>query len=109
MSDPKPITFEDGYRRLQEISEEVNQAEVSVDRMADLFAEGKGLDRALTDHLAEQKARIERIERGEEVQAFRIIPPSEGGEWRTEGQTAGRSADGFEPASPRTSDEDIPF
>lgn len=30
MSDPKPITYEDGYRRLQEITEEVNQAEVSV-------------------------------------------------------------------------------
>lgn len=38
MSDPRPITFEDGYRRLQELTEEVNQAEVPVDRMADPFA-----------------------------------------------------------------------
>jgi exodeoxyribonuclease VII small subunit len=75
MSEPKTITFEEGYRRLQEIAEEVNETEVPVDRMGDLFAEGKGLDKALTDHLAEQKERIERIEKGEEVQAFRIASP----------------------------------
>jgi exodeoxyribonuclease VII small subunit len=109
MSDATPITFEDGYRRLQEIAEEVNQAEVPVDRMADLFAEGKGLDKALSDHLAEQKGRIEQIERGEDIQAFRIIPTREGGEGSTGGQAAARSGDGFEPGSPGASDEDVFF
>jgi len=72
MTKTKTITFENGYRRLQEIADEVNRAEIPVDRMGDLFAEGKGLEKALTDHLAAQKARIEQIERGEEVQTFRI-------------------------------------
>ena len=72
MNEPRTITFEEGYRRLQEIADEVNETEVPVDRMGDLFAEGKGLDKALTDHLAEQKERIEKIERGEEIQAFRV-------------------------------------
>lgn len=75
MTEVKTITFEEGYRRLREIAEEVNETEVPVDRMGDLFAEGKGLDKALTDHLAAQKERIEKIERGDEVQAFRIASP----------------------------------
>ncbi len=75
----KTITFENGYRRLQEIADEVNRAEIPVDRMGDLFAEGKGLEKALTDHLAAQKARIEQIERGEEVQTFRIATASANG------------------------------
>jgi exodeoxyribonuclease VII small subunit len=104
MSDPQPITFEDGYRRLQEITEKVNQAEVSVDRMTDLFAEGKGLDGAVTNHLAEQKARIERIERGEEVQAFRVVSPPD------EGERSSRASTGaLEPAPIRSADDDIPF
>ena len=76
MTNPTAITFEEGYRRLQEIAEEVNETEVPVDRMGDLFAEGKGLDKALTDHLAKQKERIERIEKGDEIQAFRIASAS---------------------------------
>jgi exodeoxyribonuclease VII small subunit len=76
MTSPTAITFEEGYRRLQEIAEEVNETEVPVDRMGDLFAEGKGLDKALTDHLAKQKERIERIEKGEEIQAFHIASAS---------------------------------
>jgi exodeoxyribonuclease VII small subunit len=86
MTDPTTITFEEGYRRLQEIAEEVNETEVPVDRMGDLFAEGKGLDKALTDHLAKQKERIERIEKGDEIQTFRIASTSseDAGEEATE-------------------------
>jgi exodeoxyribonuclease VII small subunit len=106
MSEATPITFEAGYRRLQEIAEQVNQTEVPVDRMGDLFAEGKGLDRALTDHLAEQKARIERIERGEEIQAFRIASPSDDA---VEASDADFSiSPSSAPATP-ASDDDIPF
>jgi exodeoxyribonuclease VII small subunit len=78
----KTITFEKGYRRLQEIADNVNRDEIDVDEMADLFAEGKGLERALTEHLAAQKTRIERIERGEEVQTFRIATESANGNGR---------------------------
>ncbi|HWB69451.1 MAG TPA: exodeoxyribonuclease VII small subunit [Solirubrobacterales bacterium] len=107
-SESKAITFEEGYRRLQEIADEVNETEVPVDRMGDLFAEGKGLDKALTDHLAEQKERIERIEKGEEVQAFRIASPSSG----KSGEEAGQSEFSFN--EPRqgaggNGKDDVPF
>jgi exodeoxyribonuclease VII small subunit len=105
MSEPTEITFEEGYRRLQEIAEQVNQAEVPVDRMGDLFAEGKGLDKALTDHLAEQKTRIERIERGEEMQAFRIVAPSAGAEEDDESDFSPPPNGTATPAG----DNDIPF
>ena len=117
---PKPITFEDGYRRLQAIADEVNQTEVPVDRMADLFAEGKGLDKALTDHLANEKGRIDRIERGEEIQAFQIVAP--GAQADTEPAAPAPTATArdvpantgdFAPAEPSSSggaaDDDIPF
>ncbi|HWB69279.1 MAG TPA: exodeoxyribonuclease VII small subunit [Solirubrobacterales bacterium] len=106
-SEPKAITFEEGYRRLQEIADEVNETEVPVDRMGDLFAEGKGLDKALTDHLAEQKERIERIEKGEEVQAFRIASPGS-----EKGEEAGQSEFSFnEPSQGPAGKEkdDVPF
>jgi exodeoxyribonuclease VII small subunit len=93
MSEPKSVTFETGYRRLQEISERVNSDEVPVHEMCDLFAEGKGLATALTGYLDEQKARVEAIERGDEIQAFRVVAPS--------GEAA-------EPSRPTAQDE-IPF
>ena len=72
MSNVKTVTFEDGYERLQTIAERVNSEEVPVDELCDLFAEGKGLEKALSDYLAEQKARVEQIERGEGVQTFKV-------------------------------------
>ena len=72
MTEPTDISFETGYKRLEEIAERVNSETVSVDEMCDLFAEGRGLDKALTAYLEEQKGRIERIERGEDVPEFRI-------------------------------------
>ena len=76
MSKTTSITFEGGYRRLQEISERVNSDEVPVHEMCDLFAEGKGLATALTSYLDEQKARVEAIERGDEIHAFKVVAPS---------------------------------
>lgn len=123
MTEPKAITFEKGYLRLQEIAEEVNRAEVPVDRMGDLFAEGKGLEKALTDHLEGQKARMERIERGEEIQAFQIT--SENGDKASEadngfqGISDALSADGgedrdagsdiLEAGESGSSDDQLPF
>lgn len=75
MSKVKTVTFEDGYERLQTIAERVNSEEVPVDELCDLFAEGKGLEKALSDYLAEQKARVEQIERGEGVQTFKVEAP----------------------------------
>jgi exodeoxyribonuclease VII small subunit len=75
MSTVKTVTFEDGYERLQTIAERVNSEEVPVDELCDLFAEGKGLEKALSDYLAEQKERVEQIERGEGVQTFKVEAP----------------------------------
>jgi exodeoxyribonuclease VII small subunit len=102
MSEPTNITFESGYRRLQAISERVNSDEVPVHEMCDLFAEGKGLATALTGYLDEQKARVEAIERGDEIQAFKVVAPS--------GEAApdpARSAGSGDP--PQLGDEEIPF
>ncbi len=92
MTDPTPITFEKGYRRLQEISERVSSDEVPVHEMCELFAEGKGLERALSAYLAEQRSRVESIERGEdEIRAFKVVPP------------------GDELAAPAAGGDDLPF
>ena len=69
------ITFESGYRRLQDIAERLGSDEVPVHEMCDLFAEGKGLEQALATYLNEQKERVEKIERGEGLRAFRVVAP----------------------------------
>lgn len=76
MTEPTALTFEQGYDRLQTISQRVTSEEVPVAEMCDLFAEGKGLEKALSAYLDDQKSRVEAIERGEGVQAFRIVAPS---------------------------------
>ncbi|HEX8207280.1 MAG TPA: exodeoxyribonuclease VII small subunit [Solirubrobacteraceae bacterium] len=75
MSQSTDITFEAGYRRLQDIADRLGSDEVPVHEMCDLFAEGKGLEQALGDYLSQQKARVEAIERGEGMRAFRVVPP----------------------------------
>jgi exonuclease VII small subunit len=70
------LTFEAGYERLRTIAERINKEEVPVSEMCDLFAEGKGLEQALTGYLDTQTQRVEAIERGEGIQAFRIVAPT---------------------------------
>jgi exodeoxyribonuclease VII small subunit len=67
------LTFEAGYERLQNIAARLNQEQVPVSEMCALFAEGKGLESALTGFLDTQQAQVEAIERGEGVRAFRIV------------------------------------
>ncbi len=86
MSQSTDITFEAGYRRLQDIAERLGSDEVPVHEMCDLFAEGKGLEQALGQYLSQQKERVEAIERGEGMRAFRVVPP--GGAPREEGAGA---------------------
>jgi exodeoxyribonuclease VII small subunit len=93
------ITFEDGYRRLQTIAERLGADEVPVHEMCDLFAEGKGLEQALGRYLAEQKARVEAIERGEGVQPFRVTAPARA----PEGELFGAADDVKRP------NDEIPF
>ncbi len=71
-SAPAEMSFEAGYERLQEIAGRLNEDEVPVCEMCDLFAEGKGLEVALTGFLNTQRERVEAIERGEGIRTFRI-------------------------------------
>jgi len=100
-SQPTELSFEDGYQRLQEIAARLNVDEVPVSEMCDLFAEGKGLEIALTGFLDTQRERVEAIEQGEGIRAFRISrtpePPSAAVKPPVVGPT---------PAGP---DDDIPF
>lgn len=113
------LTFEAGYERLQTIAGRVNEDEVPVSEMCDLYGEGKGLEQALTAFLDEQRALVEAIERGEGIQAFRITqtaaaPSDDDGdeEWDDDDVTP---TSRFEPAPPPApkpagaSDDDIPF
>jgi exodeoxyribonuclease VII small subunit len=115
MTEPTALTFEEGYSRLQTIAKRVTSEEVPVAEMCDLFAEGKGLQKSLTEYLEEQKSRVEAIERGEGIQAFRIVPPSDSdGAARDLDSTPSTlpAPDDFSPSVPRPSapaDDDIPF
>lgn len=102
------VTFEDGYERLQEIAERVNSDDVPVHEMCELFAEGKGLEKALSDYLDEQRARVERIERGDEIQAFRIVRPDPGDGARSDAPQA-VATDDLAPQPSLGADDDIPF
>jgi hypothetical protein len=73
MSETKKLTYDAGYKRLQIIADRLNENEVPVSEMGDLFAEGKGLELALTMYLDEQRERVESIERGEGIRAFQIV------------------------------------
>jgi exodeoxyribonuclease VII small subunit len=121
MSKTNELTFEAGYERLTAIAERLNQEEVPVSEMCDLFAEGKGLEQALTGYLDTQSQRVEEIERGEGIQAFRIVAPAPDGGRVSPGDELGLDDHDFEPASPASpaspapkatlaaGNEDLPF
>jgi hypothetical protein len=89
----------------------VNSEDVPVAEMCDLFAEGKGLETALTAYLDEQKRRVEAIERGEGIKPFLIVAPGEDGEHSAAPPAAPSSGDFTPPAPPMaaSADDDIPF
>ena len=105
MSGSSDITFEAGYRRLQDIAERLGSDEVPVHEMCDLFAEGKGLEQALGSYLSEQKARVDAIERGEGMRAFRVVAP--GGARAEAAAIPEDEADPGPPPPPQ--DEALPF
>ena len=113
ITDTNTLTFEQGYARLQAIRERVTSEEVPVSEMCDLFAEGKGLERSLTEYLTDQKGRVEAIERGEGVQNFRIVASTEAMATSELPDVPPDTADtnGLTPAraSAQTTDDDIPF
>jgi exodeoxyribonuclease VII small subunit len=116
MSQTTELTFETGYERLQIIAGRLNQDEVPVSEMCDLYAEGKGLEQALTAFLDEQRGRVEAIERGEGIHAFRITKTTVSTHLTTAAaDTFVVEHDDFKPlpappsASTTNADDDIPF
>ena len=109
MTPATEMTFEAGYSRLQEIAARVTSDEVPVAEMCDLFAEGKGLQLALTTYLDEQKSRVEAIERGDGIQPFRIVAPKSASAASSNDDFApgGTVAHSFVPSG--SADDDIPF
>lgn len=114
MTEPTSLTFEAGYNRLQDIAQRVTSEDVPVAEMCELFAEGKGLEKALTEYLDTQKSRVEAIERGEGIQAFRITAPADGNGLASAKRSGRESSntdgpDLVAPVSKGSYDDDIPF
>jgi exonuclease VII small subunit len=109
MSTTKELTFEAGYERLRTIAERINKEEVPVSEMCDLFAEGKGLEQALTGYLDTQTQRVEAIERGEGIQAFRIVAQAPGGSDPAIDEDDFRPAPLAPESTPAPGDDGIPF
>lgn len=111
MSQTCELTFEAGYERLQTIARRLGEEEVPVSEMCDLFAEGKGLEQALTSYLDTQRERVEAIDQGKGVQSFRVVAPATADASEARGFAISRAEPA--PAQSRTAgssaDDDIPF
>lgn len=112
------VTFEDGYDELKSIVEHLDTEDVSVHEMCQLFARGKGLEKALRSYLTTQQGKLDEIEAGEHLPEFAIVAPSASAEHETD--TGARSsvdlgdfASDFSPAPTARpappADDDIPF
>jgi exodeoxyribonuclease VII small subunit len=69
------VTFEDGYAKLKDIVARLDADDVSVHEMCELFAQGKGLEKALRGYLTTQKGKLDSIEAGEDLPNFVIVAP----------------------------------
>jgi exodeoxyribonuclease VII small subunit len=70
------VTFEAGYEELKGIVARLDAEDVSVHEMCELFARGKGLEKALRGYLTTQQGKLEEIEAGEHLPEFAIVAPS---------------------------------
>jgi exodeoxyribonuclease VII small subunit len=71
------VTFEVGYDELKSIVERLDAEDVSVHEMCELFARGKGLEKALRGYLTTQQGKLDEIEAGEHLPEFDVVAPSE--------------------------------
>jgi exodeoxyribonuclease VII small subunit len=70
------VTFETGYEELKGIVTRLDAEDVSVHEMCELFARGKGLEKALRGYLTAQQGKLDEIEAGENLPEFAIVAPS---------------------------------
>lgn len=70
---PVALPFGAAYDRLQEVAAELGQdATMAPDRLIGLLREGKGLERALRDHLERVEQEVRAIEDGDGAVPYRI-------------------------------------
>jgi exodeoxyribonuclease VII small subunit len=70
---PIAVSFEAGMARLEEISQELDSGEASLDRTIELMKEGKGLEQALRAYLDRAAERLTAIEQGEMATLYEIV------------------------------------
>jgi exodeoxyribonuclease VII small subunit len=75
-SKPREIAFETGYERMKEIGARLDSGEVTVAEMCDLYAEGKGLGRALMEYLDEREGELQEIDEGRNLPRFKVVATS---------------------------------
>ena len=115
------VTFEEGYEELKGIVVRLDADDVSVHEMCELFARGKGLEKALRGYLTTQQGKLDEIEAGENLPEFVVVAPSapgpaDSGSGDDAGaeREAGLFAADFAPApppgrQPAPVDDDLPF
>lgn len=123
---PVELSFGAAYDRLQAVAAELGaDATMAPDRLIALLREGKGLERALRDHLERVEQEVRAIEDGEGAVAFRIVDVASSVAEGDGASSAGGAPSApsprppAAPAEPRTSppptlgfpgaDDDIPF
>lgn len=78
-SAPVDLSFGDAYDRLQQVAAELGaDATMAPDRLIALLREGKGLERALREHLDRVEQEVRAIEEGEGAVPFRIVDGRDG-------------------------------
>jgi exodeoxyribonuclease VII small subunit len=102
------VTFEDGYEELKRIVARLDAEDVTVHEMCELFARGKGLERALRGYLDTQKGKLDEIEAGENLPNFTIIAPSPPPAAASPSGAPGEAVP-LAPDPPPAADDDIPF
>ena len=70
---PIAVSFEAGMARLEEISQELDSGDTSLDRTIELMKEGKGLEQALRAYLDRAAERLTAIEQGEMATLYEIV------------------------------------
>ena len=98
---PREIVFEAGYERMKEIGTRLDSGDVPVAEMCDLYAEGKGLGRALMEYLDEREGELQEIDEGRNLPRFKVVATS---------RQAGAEDEPASPAAPAAPAQDeIPF
>jgi exonuclease VII small subunit len=109
-AEPKKVDFETGYGRLRGIGERLEDPNVPVSEMCDLYAEGRGLSKALLGYLDEREGELKEIDAGNNLPPFEITATAATPEADSEEADVPADTSHFEGAAGADNkDDDIPF